>query len=86
MSEQQKHEEQKYFERLNIPVLKISQIKNLIKKNIVDTLNAWDHGVNVEKQCFRIIGPAGVGKTQIQFQIANELSEETGKDFEIIFL
>jgi len=85
-SEKQKHEEQKYYERLNISVLSISKIKNLIKKNIVDTLNAWENKRYVKKQCFRIIGPAGVGKTDICRQLADELSEETGNDFSMIMV
>jgi len=85
-SEKQKHEEQKYYERLNISVLSISKIKNLIKKNIVDTLNAWENKRYVKKQCFRIIGPAGVGKTDICRQLVDELTEETGRDFSMIMV
>lgn len=78
--------ELKYFERLNIPVLSIGKIKELIKLDIKNTLVAWEKNRNVEKQCFRIIGPAGVGKTAICFQIAREMSEETDKDFDIIMV
>ena len=85
-SEKQKHEEQKYYERLNISVLSITKIKNLIKKDIVDTLNAWENNRNVNKQCFRIIGPAGVGKTDICGQLVAELSEETAHDFSMIMV
>lgn len=77
-------EEQKYFERLNIPVLSIEKIKTLIKEDIRDTLSAWERGRNVEKQCFHIIGPAGVGKTSICDQIRAELLQETGKKFGLI--
>lgn len=74
--EQEQREEQKYFERLNIPVLKISSIKHIIKTDIKNTISVWDQGKDVEKQCFHIIGPAGVGKTQVCEQIAEELTEE----------
>jgi len=79
-------EEQKYFERLNIPVLSIEGIKNLIRDDIVDTLAAWKRGRDVDKQCFHIIGPAGVGKTAICDQLRAELSEITQKPFEMIML
>lgn len=69
-------QELKYHERLNISVLSIGRIKELLKNDITDTLYAWDKGRNVDKQCYRIIGPAGVGKTQICFQIADELTEQ----------
>ena len=75
-SEKTQHNEIKYHERLNISVLTISKIKNLIKNDIKDTLAAWDKGRNVDKQCYHIIGPAGVGKTQICYQIANEMTKE----------
>lgn len=79
-------EETKYFERLNIAVLSIGRIKELIKTDIKNTLNAWQKGREVEKQCFHIIGPAGVGKTAICYQIVDELIKETGKPFEIIMV
>jgi len=79
-------EEQKYFERLNIPVLSIEAIKNLIKDDVTDTLKCWDMGRDIEKQCFHIIGPAGVGKTAICDQLRAELSEITKKDFGMIML
>ncbi len=78
--------EQKYFEKLNISVLSISKIKTLIKNDIKNTLNAWKKGKEVGKQCFHIIGPAGLGKTQICFQIAEELTIESGKNFEIMMI
>lgn len=86
MTEEKKHEEQKYFERLNIAVLSIGKIKEIIKIDIKNTINAWEQDKNVDKQCFHIIGPAGVGKTQICYQIANELTEETTKEFDIIMV
>ena len=69
-------EELKYHERLNISVLSIGKVKELIKNDIKDTIYAWNEGRNVDKQCFRIIGPAGVGKTQICNQMAQELTKE----------
>jgi len=78
-------EELKYFERLNIPVLSISKIKEILKSDIKDTILAWQNGRNVDKQCFHIIGPAGVGKTQICYQIANELTEDLFKDKDMTF-
>lgn len=78
--------EQKYFEKLNISVLSISKIKNLIKNDIKNTLNAWNKGRNVNKQTFHIIGDAGIGKTAICSQIVDELIIETGKDFELLMI
>jgi hypothetical protein len=68
--------ELKYHERLNISVLKISQIKTVLKNDIKDTILAWQNGRNVDRQCYRIVGPAGVGKTAICHQIAGELTED----------
>ncbi len=80
-------EEQKYFERLNIPVLSISKIKDLIRDDIIDTIGAWERGQDfVERQCFHIIGPAGVGKTAICNQLINELTEKLKKQFSMIML
>ncbi|RLC53928.1 MAG: hypothetical protein DRH89_10055 [Candidatus Cloacimonadota bacterium] len=61
---------------MNITVLSIAKIKNLLKNDIMDTIAAWTKEKDVDKQCFHIIGPAGVGKTQICYQIADELTEE----------
>jgi len=77
-----KAEEQKYFERLNINVSNISKIKQLIKTTILHTIRSWEKGRDIEKQTFHIIGPAGVGKTQICGQISKELSEELKINFE----
>jgi len=79
-------QEQKYYEKLNISVLSIGKIKDTLKDDITSTLLAWKEGKMVDKQCYRIIGPAGVGKTQICFQIADELTEEVGKKFNIIMV
>lgn len=79
-------QEQKYYEKLNISVLSISKIKQALKDDIVSTLHTWKEGREVEKQCYRIIGPAGVGKTQICYQIADELTELTGEKFDVIMV
>lgn len=76
MADDKKENELKYFERLNISVLSIAKVKELIKNDIMDTIAAWAQNRNVDKQCYHIIGPAGVGKTQICYQIANELTQE----------
>ena len=69
MSENKAVEELKYHEKLNIPTLSIAKIKELIKSDIKHTLIAWGKGRDVEKQCYHVIGPAGVGKTAICGQI-----------------
>lgn len=74
--DKQSFKEQKYFERLNITTTSISKAKELIKDNIKNTLKCWDSGREIEKQTFHMIGPAGVGKTQICYQIAKELGED----------
>ena len=71
--------ELKYHERLNISVATIGKTKQIIKNDIMDTLIAWHKGRNVEKQCYHVIGPAGIGKTQICHQIVSELTEELFK-------
>ena len=79
-------EVQKYYEKLNISILSISKIKEALKDDIMSTLKSWEQGKIVDKQCYRIIGPAGVGKTQITHQIADELSKEMGVDFGVIMV
>jgi len=91
MTEEKAQEnELKYYERLNISVLSIGKIKELLKNDIKDTLNAWNKGRDVDRQCYHIIGPAGVGKTQICYQIADELTQDLFKGkkqkFEIIMV
>jgi len=81
-----KTEEQKHFERLNISVLSIGKIKELIKTDIINTIGAWSKGRNVKKQCFHIIGPAGIGKTEVCYQISDELTEKFNKPFDIIMV
>jgi hypothetical protein len=77
-------DEIKYFEKLNIGVTTIDKVKEDIKDDIASTLKTWESGREVQKQCYHIIGPAGVGKTQICFQIQEELSELMGKEFDLI--
>jgi len=71
-----KENELKYYERLNISVLSIAKIKKLLKNDIIDTIVTWQKGRKVDKQCYHIIGPAGVGKTAICYQLAAELTSE----------
>jgi len=75
-------EELKYVDRLNISVMNIGEIKTLIMESISNTINCWNLGMDIPKQTFRIVGPAGVGKTEICYQIAQELSELLNKMFE----
>jgi len=87
MSDEKTQEAQlQYYERLNIPVLSISKTKEEIKKDFRQTLNAWDKGYDVDKQCFHIIGPAGVGKTDICYQIADELTKSLKRKFDLIMV
>ncbi len=76
-----KVEEQKYFEKLNIAVLSVDKIKSLIKSTITNTIKCWEKGQKVKKPCFHIIGPAGIGKTDICGQLSEELTKETGKEW-----
>lgn len=78
--------EHKYHELLNISVLSIAKIKNLIKTDILRTLHTWESQRDVKKQCWHIIGPAGVGKTEICSQIVGELSNELQKPFDMIMI
>ena len=84
--ENTQEEQLKYYERLNISVMSISTIKELIKRDFQQTIKAWQKGVNVQKQCFHIIGPAGVGKTEICYQIADELTEAMKTNFDVIMV
>lgn len=83
---EEKHEEMKYHEKLNIPTLSISKIKELIKIEILNTIASWKKGRNVEKQSYHIIGPAGVGKTAICSQIVQELNTVHGLPFQMIMI
>ncbi|OQB41570.1 MAG: hypothetical protein BWY04_00750 [candidate division CPR1 bacterium ADurb.Bin160] len=73
-----------YQERLNAPIVSISNAKEIIKQNIKNTVTAWREGVDIEKQTFRLIGEAGVGKTQICYQIAKEMEKELNIPFSVI--
>ena len=74
----------KYNDRLNIPSVTISKAKELVKKNIMNTI---EMGIeNVDKQTFHLIGPAGVGKSKICEQIVSELSSETGINFKMLMV
>ena len=84
--EASKQQELKYYERLNISVLSIAKIKDLIKSDINETIGAWAKGRDVQKQCWHIVGPAGVGKTEICYQIAEELTNERQEPFNIIMV
>ena len=79
MSSQTSHRE-----RLDIYELTIQEIKALIKTNIKNTIACWESGKEIDKQTFHIIGDAGVGKTSSAHQLAEELTQETGKSFSMI--
>lgn len=81
MTDNSKENELSYHERLNISVLTIGNIKKILKNDMMDTISAWQQGRDVDKQCYHIIGPAGVGKTQICYQIANELTNEMFSEY-----
>lgn len=72
-----------YAKKLGISVCSIMQTRNIILNDIQRSIekNMLDN-----KQCFHIIGPAGVGKTQITYQIAEVLSARIGQPFEIIMI
>jgi hypothetical protein len=78
--------EHKYHEILNISVLSIAKIKTLIKSDIIKTIKSWERGRYVKRQCWHIIGPAGVGKTEICSQISGELSNELKIPFDMIMI
>jgi MoxR-like ATPase len=86
MSEETKSQELRYSERLNIQTLTVDKVKLLIKRNIKNTLACWSKGKNIQKIAFHIIGPAGVGKTDICKQIATELTEETKESWKMIMI
>lgn len=86
MTNGKKSEEKKYYQRLGIVPISIDNIKRIIKTNIINTLQCWEDGKNVERQTFKIIGEAGIGKTQISQQIADELTEELKVKFNCIII
>ena len=79
-------EEKKYYQRLGVVPISIDNIKRIIKTNISNTIKCWNSGKEIEKQTFKIIGEAGIGKTQISYQIAKELSEELKVQFNCIII
>ena len=81
-----KSQELKYVEKLNINTLGIAATKNLIKNYISQWFAAKEKGITFKKNTFRIISPAGVGKTSIMRQIAKELSVELEKKFELLMI
>lgn len=70
-------------DRLAISTVSIDRAKEVIKKSIKNVLVCWEKGKQVKPQTFHLIGPAGLGKTRICNQICNEITEETGKEFNI---
>ena len=82
----EKTSEKKYYQKLGIVPLAIDQIKRIIKTNIKNTLQCWNEGKDIEKQTFRVVSPAGIGKTSVSIQIAKELSEELKINFQHILI
>ena len=75
-----------YHQRLQIPVLTINSIKKHILTHIISTKEAWKRGIPVKTICIHIIGPAGIGKTDICRQIANEIKEKVDEHFQLIMI
>jgi len=71
-----------YARRLKMPILNINSIKQIIFNDIKHSIELDKLDAD-EKQCFHIVGPAGVGKTQIIYQIADSLSKHFKIDFNI---
>lgn len=76
--------EQSYSDRLNIPVISVGEAKDIVKDEISQTVKLMDQGTNFSKQTFRLVGPAGIGKTAICSQITSELSDALGIHFDMI--
>lgn len=76
----------KYYQKIGIVPTSIDNIKKIIKENIKNTIECWKHGRNIERQTFKIIGNAGIGKTQISIQLAEELTSELGVKFNCIVI
>ena len=72
-----------YLEKIKIISYSIDKVKNYIKNYIKSYLEKKNK-MPLKKVSFRLVGPSGVGKTEICFQIAKELSEELNKPFETI--
>jgi hypothetical protein len=81
-----KREEKKYYQKLGVVPLSIDNIKKIIKTNIKNTLQCWKEGKNIDRQTFKVIGSAGIGKTEISIQLAKELSEELKVPFQHIII
>jgi hypothetical protein len=75
-----------YVDKLNIASSNIEHLKTIIKNNIKNVIKCWNNGKYIGKNNFHIIGPAGIGKTQSCFQIAEELSKELNIKFDIVKL
>ncbi len=80
-----------YADRLNIPTITINKAKDIIRKEIKNYLHiseSEDPKIKrrLEKQTFRLVGPAGIGKTQICQQICDELKDEINKEFDLIII
>jgi hypothetical protein len=73
-----------YVEKLRLPTVSIEQAKNNLKRYISYYLQAKDKDVKAKRIAHRLVGPSGVGKTEICYQIADELTAETGYKFEVI--
>lgn len=67
-------------EKLIIPSLSVGKTKNLLKNYILSKIKRGDNDIPIS---FRLIGPSGIGKTQICYQIAEEIKDELG-NFRII--
>jgi hypothetical protein len=79
-------EEKKYYQKLGIVPTSIENVKKIIKTNIKNTIQCWSNGKYVEKQTFRVVSPAGIGKTQSALQICEELSSELNINFQSIII
>lgn len=82
-----------YFEKKNIPILTISEVKKLILTHITNTLSLYQNPTEEKdeipvdaKQAFHLIGPAGVGKTSITHQLIDEIEKETNIKFDFIMI
>lgn len=81
-----KTQEVKHVEKLGIATLGIDGIRKLIENDVRLSIVAMEKGMKFEKCTFHIIGPAGVGKTQICYQIAENLSKLFKVTFEVMMI
>jgi len=65
-----------YVEKLNIVPLSIMKIRDLICKDILLSLKMMEKDKDIEKTSFHIIGPAGIGKTSIVYQIRDKIQSK----------